>query len=203
MNENQKNKQKIELIDRASQYRLIIRFVLVNILILSVFGGLVYVFSRSEISANSASALAANSNAADMLLPNILTLSLLNILITSFIIGIVVVYWSQKIADPLLQFKEAIKEIKKGNLNPLNSIREDDQLSELSLSVQLLAEKFSRDISGLRNRIQELKTLYSERDMPHELQDKLSQMERILMEYKYDGSDHGSRQEFGSGRTAG
>lgn len=184
MNENKQIKRKIKLIDRVFQYRLITRFILVNILILIVFGGLIYVFFRSEIAANLASAHAAYRSAADMLLPIILTLSLLNILITSIIIAVVVVYWSHKIAGPLYRFNEALKEMKNGNLNPMSHIREDDQLSEVALSLQQLAEKLGRDIDGTRSRLQELKEFCTGKDLPDEIKDKLVQIENLLKEYR-------------------
>lgn len=187
-NNEPKPKRKIKLINRSFQYRLMAKFILVNIFILILFGGMIYIFFQSEISANLASAHATYRSVSQMLLPIVLTLSLLNILFTSLIIAWAVVYWSHKIAGPLYRFNEALKEIAGGNLAPLTRIREDDQLKELSQTLGKVTGQFSRDVSGIKNKIEEMKQLLTQYSVPEELRTKLEELENIAGKYRLAGA---------------
>ena len=130
------NKRKIVMINKKFQLALIFKFLLVNILILGLFGIFLFMFMNSEIEANLYSAHVTYQNMSDMLLPIIITLSILNILISSAIITIFVLYASFRIAGPLYRFNAAIREIDQGNLKPLLKLRDKDELSAFSETLQ-------------------------------------------------------------------
>jgi methyl-accepting chemotaxis protein len=143
-------RRNIKLISRDFQLRLIIEFVLINVLILVVFGILIYLFLDSEIAANLSRAHVTYKNISDMLVPIVLTLSVLNIFVTSFIIAIVVLYSSHRIAGPLYRFNEIVKAVLKGNLNPMTDLRKDDQLKLLADNFKMMVEQLNQDISRMK-----------------------------------------------------
>jgi methyl-accepting chemotaxis protein len=176
-------RRKIKLIDRDFQFRLIVKFIIINTLVLALFGALIYIFFNSEISSNFASAHVTYKNISQMLLPIVLTLSVINLLVTSIIIFVVVLYASHKIAGPMYRFNAAVGEITARNLHPLTKIREKDQLRGLSDSLAQMAETLAADFTEIKNKISEAKTLLPKENTPPELREKLEDVEAIINKY--------------------
>lgn len=178
-------KRKIKLIDREFQFRLIIKFIIANTLVLALFGVLIYIFFNSEISANLASAHVTYKNISGMLFPIVLTLSIINLLVMCVIISIVVLYASHRIAGPMYRFNEAIGEITGRNLQPLTKIRDRDQLGGLSDSLGRMAETLSGDFAAMKKGVEEIKTKIPEENRPREVMDKIKELETIVNSYKF------------------
>ncbi len=177
-------KRKIKLIDRRFQYRLMLRFILVNVLVLVLFGGFIYLFFESEVSANLASAHAAYRSVSQMLFPVVLTLSLLNILITSILMAFLVVYSSHKIAGPLYRFNEALKEISGGNLKPLTRVRDGDQLGCLAQSLGQAVRRLGGDMAAIKEQLDRIKVAHSKDIGSQELREKLCEIEKVVGAYR-------------------
>jgi len=77
--------RRIILINRGFQLKLILKFLLVNILIMVVFGVSIYSFLNSELDTGLRSAHVTYKNIKDMLLPIVITLSVLSVLVSSII----------------------------------------------------------------------------------------------------------------------
>ncbi len=177
------NRRKIIMINRRFQITLIIKFLLVNVLVLSVFGVFLFLFLNSEVEANLHSAHVTYHNMKDMLFPIIVTLSILNILLSSAIITIFVLYASFRIAGPLYRFNAAIKEITKGNLKPLLKLRDKDELVEFSVSLQEMAGTFVDNIERSRFLSSRLKEI--NQDLKNqELEELVSDLDKALSEFK-------------------
>lgn len=177
-------RRKIKLIDRDFQFRLIVKFIIINTLVLALFGVLIYIFFNSEISSNLATAHVTYKNISQMLLPIVLTLSVINLLVTSVIIFVVVLYASHKIAGPMYRFNAAVGEISARNLLPLTKIREKDQLKGLSDSLSHMAETLAADYTEIKNHIGKIKTLLPAEEIPSEVREKLEAVEEIINKYK-------------------
>ena len=178
------NKRIIKLINRSFQFRLIGKFVLLNTVILVLFGAVIYVFFNSEVSANLASAHVMYRNVSQMLLPIVLTLSLLNILFTAGVIAVVVLYSSHKIAGPVYRFNEALKAVTAGNLAPLTRIREKDQFRELAENFGEMTGVLSDDMGELKKGIEALKALHAQSAGADEVAAALARLEEITGKYK-------------------
>ncbi len=171
------------MINRKFQITLIVKFLLVNILILSVFGVFLFLFLNSEVEANLHSAHVTYHNMKDMLFPIIVTLSILNILLSSAIITIFVLYASFRIAGPLYRFNTAIKEITKGNLKPLLKLRDKDELVEFSVSLQEMAGVCVDNIERskfLSSRLKEINQDLKNQD----LEELVSDLDKALSGFK-------------------
>lgn len=181
------NKRKIKLINRSFQFRLMAKFVLINTLILVLFGALIYVFFNSEIDANLSSAHVMYRNVSQMLFPIVLTLSVLNILITAGVIVVVVLYSSHKIAGPVYRFNQALKAVTAGDLAPLTRVREKDQFRELSESFSEMTGVLSGDMGEIKKGIEALKSLHADDAQSTGTDDidaVLSRLEEITGKYK-------------------
>ncbi|MBN2041448.1 MAG: hypothetical protein JW864_15520 [Spirochaetes bacterium] len=179
------NKRRhIILINKSFQFRLIIKFIIVNIIILILFSIFLYLFLNSEVESNLQSAHVTYKNIKDMLFPIILTLSILNIIISSILISIFVLYASHKVAGPLYRFNEALKSILNRNLHPVTSIREGDQLFECSTNLKLVSHVFSDDISDIKKHVHGLKALIKKNVNSDDLLKKIEELENITNQYK-------------------
>jgi methyl-accepting chemotaxis protein len=178
------NRRKTIMINKKFQVSLILKFLLVNVIILIVFGGLLYSFFNSEIEANLHSAHVIYHNMKDMLLPIIITLSILNIVISSLIISTFVLLASFRIAGPLYRFNTAIKEISRGNLKPLLQLRENDELYSFSESLQEMAGYFITMADESKQIIGDLKDI-NERINEDDLAKKIGELEALQAKLEY------------------
>lgn len=177
-------KRKTVIINKNFQYKMIGKFIILNTLLMILFGCLVYLFLNSEIESNLQSAHVTYKNVKDMLFPIVLSLSVINILVSSIIIGIVVLYASFKIAGPLYRFNEALKEMAAKNLRPLTDIRADDQLYDCSRSLTEFSGVISDDFKKIKSRIAEIKKLNGKSSHKKEMAEKIKELEAILKEYR-------------------
>ena len=178
-------KRRIILINRGFQFKLIIKFILVNVLVMVLFGITLYFFLNSELDTNLRSAHVTYKNLKDMLLPVIITLSVLNIVVSSIIISIFVLYASHKIAGPMFRFNTVLNDISEKNLNTWASVREGDQLYECSDSLKKLINSLTMDITSIKGRLGELKALLQKNSMDVSVSEKFDELERIIDQYKY------------------
>ncbi len=178
------NRRKTIMINKRFQMALIAKFLLVNIAILAIFGLILYFFFNSEIEANLHSAHVIYNNMKDMLLPIIITLSVLNIVISSIIISGFVFLASFRIAGPLYRFDTAIKEINQGNLKPLLTLREKDELYAFSESLQQMAKYFINFTEQSKQVTSELKSING-RINDKELAKKIEELEFLQGRLEY------------------
>jgi signal transduction histidine kinase len=178
------NRRKTVLINKRFQLALIAKFLLVNVFILTLFGLFLYFFFNSEIEANLYSAHVVYHNMKDMLLPIIITLSLLNILISSVIITLFVLFASFRIAGPLYRFNAAINEINQGNLKPLLTLREKDELYPFSESLRYMVNHFIQAAERSKQITSELKSI-NQKVNNEALTEKIAELESLLLEVKY------------------
>jgi hypothetical protein len=151
------NRRRTVLIGKAFQFRPIASFVIVNIVIMALFGATINVFLSSEIEGNLSSAHVSYKNFREMQFPIVLTLSALDIVISSVFVSIFVLFASHKIAGPMFRFKAVLDEFGSRNLKPLMSLRGDDQLQEIADSVQYLASALQFDFREMHSCIHEAK----------------------------------------------
>ncbi len=178
-------KRRIILINRKFQFRMITKFIILNIIILILFGVLLYVFLNSEIDANLQTAHVTYRNVKEMLFPIVISLSIINILISSFVISVFVLYASFKIAGPLYRFNDALKEMINKNLKPGTHIRTGDQLYDCSITLTNLSEIMSSDFKDIKGKIDEIKKLNKKGSAKNKMAEKIDELEEIVNQYKY------------------
>ena len=142
--------RKIKLINRDFQIGLMVKFFIANAAILTIFGGILFLFLRGEIESNLHSAHVAYKTVGAMLFPIILTLSLLILAILSVTTIYVILHASHRIAGPMYRFNHALGELGGRNLTTMTKIREDDQLAELSTSLERVRALWAGDVERLR-----------------------------------------------------
>jgi len=180
----EKHRRKIVMINRKFQINLILKFIIVNIGIMALFGFLIYLFLDSELEANLLSSHTKYKNMKDMLLPIVVALSFINVLISSLIIAFFVLFASFRIAGPLFRLNSALIEIANGNLKPFVSLRDNDQLLEISQSIQAFLKHFSKDLNQLEHIKKQLIEMNNQLKNDS-IQDCIDQLNQLIEQYQY------------------
>jgi len=148
-----KIQRKIKLINRDFQIGLMIKFFIANAAMLTIFGGILFLFLRGEVESNLHSAHVTYKTVGAMLFPIILTLSLLILAILSVTTIYVILHASHRIAGPMYRFNQALAELAGRDLTAMTKIREEDQLSGISSSLERARGVWAGDVERLRKLI--------------------------------------------------
>jgi len=176
-------KRKIIIINKKFQYKLIAKFILLNIILMILFSGLIYLFLNSEIDSNLKSAHVTYRNINDMLFPIVISLSIINILFSSFIISIFVLYASFKIAGPLYRFNEALKIMSDRNLKPVTAIRSYDELYDCSVTLTEFSTIISSDINEIKKGIDEIAKFNKKVSERKKVAERIKDLQDLLNRY--------------------
>lgn len=149
--------RKIKLINRDFQVGLMVKFFAANAGILAVFAGTLFLFLRGEVESNLHSAHVTYKTVGAMLFPIILTLSLLILAILSVTTIYVILHASHRIAGPMYRFNQALVDMGGRNLKVMTKIRDDDQLAELSVSLESARKRWADDVVRLRTLLAEFR----------------------------------------------
>ena len=179
-----KKRRHIVLINKDFQFKLISKFVIVNIIIMIIFGCIFYIFLNSEVESNLYSAHVTYKNIKDMLFPVIITMSVINILVSSTIISMFVLIASHKVAGPLYRFNEALKDISNRNFQTITDVRDGDQLYECSRTLSSTANILKEDISAVKLIMNEMKDSCKMEIRKEDMISRVEHMENIISRYK-------------------
>jgi len=172
------------MINRKFQLTLIIKFLLINAIVLGIFGGIMYMFLNSEIEAQLNSAHSRFRNFNEMLFPIIFTLSIISFFVSGVFISFVVLIASFRIAGPVYRFNEALKSVAERNLNPLVRIREKDQLGQCADTLDSVVSNFRIDICAIRNEVDSAVKIIKKKKTDPELVKKLESIQKRVGNYK-------------------
>lgn len=180
----EKNRRHIILINKSFQFKLISKFIAVNIFIMILFSFFLYLFFDSEVESNLLSAHVAYKNIKEMLFPIMITLSIINIFVSSIIIGIFVLYASHKVAGPMYRFNEELKKFNDRNICNITPLRDGDQLFECSSSLLNVAQVLRDDFSIIKGKMNELKKLCAKTKDKGKTTKTIKDIENIIDCYK-------------------
>jgi len=179
-----RTRRKIKLINRDFQVGLMLKFILANAAILTIFGAVLFLFLRGEVESNLHSAHASYKTVAAMLFPIVLTLGLLVLAILSVAIIFFILNASHRIAGPMYRFNQALGEMGGRNLKAMTRIREDDQLGEISSSLERVRDLWAGDVARLQTLVAEMRAAPTENAAGEGAQHKLAEMQVVLDAYK-------------------
>lgn len=180
-----KIERRIVVIDKKFQYNLIIKFLIVNCLVMLAFSGAMYLFLQSEVQSNLYSAHVTYTNMQDMLFPIILILSFMSLFISSILISVYVLYASHKIAGPLYRFNKTLEEIYKGNLKPFLATRDKDQLKDIAKTLELMTTNIAKDLRAIK-KVKESLYHLNQTVKSEELQKEIDVLKEVLEYYSYE-----------------
>jgi len=176
--------RRIKLINRDFQIGLMLKFFVANAVMLTIFGGVLFLFLRGEVESNLHSAHVTYKTVGAMLFPIILTLSLLILAILSVTTIYVILHASHRIAGPMYRFNQALGELGGRNLKAMTKIREEDQLAEISASLERARGVWAGDVERLRTLVAGLGAAMSAEDGGVDARKMLAEVQSVLDAYK-------------------
>jgi methyl-accepting chemotaxis protein len=170
---------KIILIDHRFQLGLAGRFVLVQVVITSLFALVMYLFLRSEIQAGLASAHAAYRTLGQMLMPIILVLSGFSLAVSTICVVVFVVILSHRIAGPLYRFKAVLDELGVRRIPAHTRLRPGDQLHGLAESFTVAVDNLEEDLNTLKDAADALRAAHTAGDLAAQ-EPAIAALERVM-----------------------
>ena len=162
---SQTNQRRIVLIDNRFQLRMAAAFIAVQILLTALFSAALFIFMDSELHADLASAHASYKSLSEMLLPIVLMLSAFSIVLSVILTTAFVVLISHKIAGPMYRFRTVLESLAHHRFEAHTSIRPDDQLGELAISLNEAIQTVKTDIHELHQSVWRLRESHAKGDV--------------------------------------
>ena len=177
-------RRRIILIDTRFQLRLAGAFLLLQLLLTAAFAFGLYVFMDSELQAGLASAHAAYRTLDQMLFPLVLVLAGFSLAVSTALVTGFVVVLSHRIAGPLYRFRTTLEDLANRKIPAQTRLRPDDQLVELSTSLEHALVSLSSDLASLRAAAGDLRQAASAHQDPA-LSDAISRLDHILTTWSH------------------
>jgi signal transduction histidine kinase len=124
-------KRREYFINRAFQSEFILKFCGLVILGSSLFGILMYLFSKSALTTSFENSRLVIKSTADYIFPGLIFGGLITAIATAFSASIVVILMTHRIAGPMYRFEKHIKEVGAGKLCSDLKIRKKDQFQNM------------------------------------------------------------------------
>jgi len=184
---NQPSKRRIILIDPRFQLRMTAGFIALQVLLTAIFAFGLYLFMGSELHADLASAHASYQSLNQMLLPIVLVLAVFSVTLSVVLITVFVVLISHKIAGPMFRFRAVLESLAQRRFDTMTSIRPDDQLAEISLSLGKAINAVKTDIHQLKKSVGQLRSCHDKGDIDA-LVAEIALIESTLKSWENDDS---------------
>lgn len=124
------------------------------------------------------------------ILPSVIMTNLITLVIIGLATIAVVLFISHKIAGPLFRFEKELKLIGEGDLTIKIWLRKDDQLKDLSESLNAMTENLNAKLTDVQKEIEKVLAAAEQPDIPKEMKiaaDRLHQ--RFLERFKIKPHD--------------
>ena len=141
---------RIVIIPRRLQFRLVLEFLVLQAVVTGLFALGLFLFTRSELQANLASAHARYRSLAQMLLPIILGLTLFSLALSTALVSFYVAHLSRRVAKPLLHIRAGLEELAQRRFFLRTGIGKGDELWELSSSLTKAEAVLRGDLERLQ-----------------------------------------------------
>ncbi len=178
-----KQNRRIILIDTRFQLRLAGTFILLQLFLTGLFAVVLYLFMNSELKTGLASAHAAYRSLDQMLLPLVGVLAAFSFVLSTLIVLAFVVILSHRIAGPLFRFRTVLEALSRREIPAHTRLRPDDQLGELSESMERTLATLTTDLESLTSTASALAQARQGQD-PEALDRGLAELTRLLAAWK-------------------
>ncbi len=186
--------RKIYLIDRKYQVKLMLQIVVMVIVATSVSALATYFLTNREISSAFYLAHRDTWDLKDLLLPVITGTSLVTFFIVSIISAFITLRETHRIVGPMGRLKIAMQDLSEGRISWIGSLRKNDVMKGLDVSINNLADNLGRLDESMRSAVDDLKEQVTQvrddeplsRDQVAQIRRKIGELENALTFFKRD-----------------
>jgi len=98
---------------------------------------------------------------------------------------VIILIISHKLAGPLFRFEKELKEIGKGNLTTVISLRKKDQIADLADSLNNMTDSLRDRVLAIQKEVEHLTETASQVNAPEEIVEQLNQLhQKIVSNFK-------------------
>ena len=187
---NQPYKRKNYFIDKNFQTKFILKFCLIVIVSSILIGGILFFLSRNSTTVTIENTKVTVKRTSDFILPVMIQTILIVSVSSALVVALLTIFISHKIAGPLYRLKKEIDALGDGNLGVNFYIRTDDQLQNLSGSLNQMVSSLRAKHLELKEKLKDInKSLEGNRlclpdKEKEEMLKKLNDLESILNFFK-------------------
>ncbi len=143
-------------IKKGFQINFSVRFLALIVIEAILLGGLFWYVSSNTLTTGYVDSQLRIENTSSFFLPSMITYHLLVILIVGIIGALGLIFISHKIAGPLYRFEASLKEISRGDLTHRINTRKNDQLKDLSDSLNGFTSVIDGKVMGLKHNMKDV-----------------------------------------------
>ncbi len=155
-------KRRNFFIDKKFQSNFIVKFCIIVVLACVLIGGIVFWFSQDSTTVAIEDTKVQVKKTSDFLFPLLIDTILLVIMFSALAVGLLTLLISHKISGPLFRLNREVKAVGEGDLSRNFSIRADDQLQELSESLNHMCINLRRNFILVRESVKHLNDYYGQ-----------------------------------------
>jgi methyl-accepting chemotaxis protein len=153
-------KRRNYFIDKKFQTKFMLRFSLIVIISSLLIIGFLFYFSQGSTTVAIEDTKVVVKGTADFILPLLIGVVLITTLLAAVSVLVLAMFSSHKIAGPLFRVQREIKEFAKGDLTRSFRIRGDDQLQELSNSLEDMGQSLRQNQGEIKENYQKFKEVF-------------------------------------------
>jgi len=155
-------KRRVYFISRAFQSEFILKFCGLVIIGSTVFGIILYMFSRNVLTTSFENSRLVIKSTADYLVPGLLLGGAIVAVLTALAAGAVVMFMTHRIAGPIYRFEKYIKEVGSGRLCSDLKIRKKDQFQNMAEALNKMTEDLKFGLTEVNEVSEKLDKLIGE-----------------------------------------
>lgn len=178
-----KYKRRNYFIDKKFQTNFILRFTSIVIISSLLIVACLFHFSKDSTTVAIENTEVVVKSTADFILPLLAGVVLVVALLSAMSVLIIALFSSHKIAGPLFRVQREIKQFAQGDLTRTFRIRGDDQLQELSRSLEDMGYALRENQSQIKENYFRLKEVFNKH------QDKLSEPVQLRLRQIFEKLD--------------
>lgn len=179
------NRRKNYFIKKGFQIRFILKFCSLVLIGVIMSTGLLFLFSRGTLTSSYQQSRLIIRNTASAILPTTIYINLVILGLITLATIVIILIISHKLAGPLFRFEKELKEIGKGNLTTVISLRKKDQIADLAGSLNNMTDSLRDRVLAIQKEVEHLTETASQVNAPEEIVEQLNQLhQKIVSNFK-------------------
>jgi len=190
MANNWSNRRRSYFIKKRFQTNFIVKFSILVIIGTIVSGAIIYSMSASTVTTTFEDSRLKIKSTAEFVLPAVLISGAVVIIFVGISAGALTLFTSHKIAGPIYRLEIDVKKLTTGNLKTRFRMREGDQLSAITGSLNEMVEFLRTNIADAKKGVSEVESIIESMDregdveLARQLRDKLETVKASLEKFE-------------------
>ncbi len=170
------HKRRHFFVKREFQFKFILKFCIVLLFGAIISTGLLFLLSRSTLTASFQHSRLVVKDTSYAILPVIVYTNLITLGLIIIATIIVTLFISHKIAGPLFRFEKELKQIGEGDLTNSVRLRRKDQITGIADNLNMMISSLRYKLLGIQTEVDNIRKTASEQNTPKDVIDGLNHL---------------------------